>query len=355
MRNYFVQVLLSYMSFVGCVIPPNVLVNIIDQFEMADIVIQPECFTFKENAELLKIFSGRGDMIKLKIFSPYESFLTCADSPINFYLETQTRVPVVVITQIEKEMDLNKIDISIGDEVYFVDKSSLKTYEAYEINHMHVKRYLGQFHNTANNLNAAFVPAKTFIDSIVKRRGDFHGLQLNGMLESFPPHVYFPDNMVEMANYFPDNETYDLTNIARGTYVDVLNHLEEQFNFSTKLFKRKDGKWGVPKKMQNGSIQFEGMLQSVVEGPADLICMISMIPSRFEFLDFLSPISQLDGALFIADINTYEMTNWKLYFEPFSIYLWMIIFLSAFSFMIIMAIIERGYMIEKISLVNLKI
>ena len=294
MRNFK---LIVFFSCIPIIVKSNVqssdLITIIDQFKMSLYVFKHECFTFAEKNRLIKKFSGRGNMINFdqQTFSPYESFITCTSNLTGFSLKLHTKAPVVVITKIESEIDLNGVDVLVGEEIYFLDSNTLKLYEAYEINQIHVIRYLGYIYEAKNNTNAEFVQADDFVDSLVERRGNFHGLQLIGMLEKFSPDIYFPDNISKNVLYDSKNDAYDLTNLARGTYIDVLNQLERSLNFTTKLLKRKDGKWGMPYTMSNGSVFFDGMLQSVVEGPANLICLFGHFPVRNQFLDFLPPIT----------------------------------------------------------------
>ena len=63
----------------------------------------------------------------------------------------------LVITSIEEESNLRGIgNIPIDKEIYFLDKKSLKIYEAYHINEIHITRYFGQFDEIGQN----FIPAK---------------------------------------------------------------------------------------------------------------------------------------------------------------------------------------------------
>ena len=92
-----------------------------------------------------------------------------------------------------------------------------------------------------------FIGANDFKTSFVKRRGNFHGIELNGMVELEPPMVYYPNDFTNKAKFFSNNDTYDMTNVVSGYFIDILHSLEKHYNFTTKLFKRKDGQWGMPK------------------------------------------------------------------------------------------------------------
>ena len=340
----------SYTTSVECNIPLNVLLGIIDQFELIDIIIQKNCFMLSTKIELFKIFADLGETINLneRTFHHNHPFIRCAENIEKFTLNKPIKTPSVIISQIKNENDLRSMDISIGEEVYFLDRNTFKIYEAYVVNNMHITRYLGQFHQSNKN-HAFFSPAEDFIDSFVDRRGDFHGIQLIGMVEAQPQTIIIPDNFVSQSYYFPENETYDVTNIVSGSYINSLNHLKISLNFSIKLYKRKDGVWGMPKSLPNGSIILNGMIKSITENNVDMICTsLSIVQLRRPYVDFLQPMSKVYAALFIANFN-YYVIDWTVYLAPFSIKLWLSIVASAVIFMVTITIMERQYNVKMVS------
>ena len=157
----------------------------------------------------------------------------------------------------------------------------------------------------------------------------------------------------EISYYFPHNETYEVTNIVSGAYINVLKHLETQFNFSTKLYLRKDRTWGIPKTMPNGTIQFSGMLKSIKEDPVDLICStFSLVNERFKYVDFLIPMTYEYVSLYIAKQDKYEMVDWILYLTPFSAKIWLIISVNSIAFMVIITIIKKLYADQNVKIVS---
>ena len=108
--------------------------------------------------------------------------------------------------------------------------------------------------------------AKYFVPSFVNRRGNFYGIQFKAMVDFEPPMTYFTKDYKSKVEYFPKNETYDVTDVSRGLYIDVLKSLGSSLNFSIKLYQRKDGVWGLPKKLPNGKIYTGGMLQNILDG-----------------------------------------------------------------------------------------
>ena len=342
MRTILLLILYSYTILVECIIPLNILLSTMDQFKLNDIIIQKNCFTLTMKRELFKIFADREKMINLneKIVHPNHAFLRCPETLRNLTLNKLIKKQTVVFTHIENENELNAIDISIGEEVYFLDKNSFKIYEAYSINDAHVIRYLGQFHQL-NTSSAFFSPADNFIDSLEYRRSDFHGIQLNCVTATWHSNIIIPDNFADQSNYFPENETYDVTSIVSGTYIDVLHNLEKSLNFSTKVYKRKDGVWGVPKTLQNGTIILNGIMKSITESHVDMICAsLGQIQSRISYVDFLVPMNHAYASLFIANSRNFDIIDWSVYLSPFSIKIWLIIIASAITFMIIMVIMD---------------
>ena len=63
----------------------------------------------------------------------------------NFNWTFQTKAPVLVVSDIQNEMDLNNVNVSISDELFFLDRNSLKVYETYQINKVQVTKFLGKF------------------------------------------------------------------------------------------------------------------------------------------------------------------------------------------------------------------
>ena len=355
MSGKIVLVLFAYATVIDSIITPNILVGLIDHFKMKNFYIQSNCLTFVGKSEMFKIFSHRDEKINFnqKIHQQSQSMITCTTNLTSFNLNQQFNSIVIVICQIENEMDLHNINVSVGQEVYFLDKNVLKIYEAYVINHMHITRYLGQFYHTVKPI-FSFSPADNFIGSIIQRRNNFHGLQLIGMIDYDPPYVIFPNNYLDKVSYFPENEMYDVTKISSGIYIDVLKNLESTINFTTKLYKRKDGIWGMPQTLPNGTVQLNGILQSVVEGPADMVCSsYALFPLRYPYLEYLPPLSHAFGALFIVNYGNYEVIDWTAYLDPFTMRLWLLIFVSTIFVIVSMKVIEKYHMKETTNLVSL--
>ncbi len=78
-----------------------------------------------------------------------------------------------------------------------------------------------------------------------------------------------------LGRQFQTSSGADMEELSRrmleGFYVDMLRHLEADLNFTARVLRRKDGKWGSVRNDSGGAETFTGMLSSLLEGEADLI------------------------------------------------------------------------------------
>ena len=163
------------------------------------------------------------------------------------------------------------------------------------------------------------------------------------MTDIAPPMVFLPPNYGEIATYFPHNETYDVTEFVQGgQFIDVLRVLEKQFNFTTRLYKRKDGHWGVPYKLSNGTLVIpEGKVKDLVEGSVDLIVTgLAKLQTRLLVIDYLPILTEEYSAIFIPFDNGVEGLDWAVYHGLFSKELWFTIFITALVMTIFLYIME---------------
>ena len=62
-------------------------------------------------------------------------------------------------------------------------------------------------------------------------------------------------------------------------------------NFTVRLFKRKDSKWGA---IQRSTGKWNGMVGNILNGDADLIATsLTIFGSRIQVLDFMYPLSDV--------------------------------------------------------------
>jgi hypothetical protein len=115
-------------------------------------------------------------------------------------------------------------------------------------------------------------------------------------------------------------------------YKEVLSILETQLNFTTKLYKRQDGIWGMATIDKiTGKLNASGMLTDLVSGKADMIVTkLAIIYERSFALDYLHPISSVYAGLFISNDKTFYDMDFIAYLEPLSNQLWLFILILAF-------------------------
>ena len=85
----------------------------------------------------------------------------------------------------------------------------------------------------------------------------------------------------------------------------------------------------------------EGVFQNLVEGSADFVCgAFTMLPLRLQFVDFLPASWSAYDAIFVQNEDTFEEIDWKVFFVPFAIEVWIAIVIKCLVFIILVSIIE---------------
>ena len=145
------------------------------------------------------------------------------------------------------------------------------------------------------------------------------------------PQVDYPDDFHQVAPYFSNNQTYEMTNLVHGVYIDVLHALEHKFNFTTKLYMRKDKKWGIPSILSNGTVVIPpGVLQHLDNGSAEfIVAALSIIIERLIVVDYLPVLNSGYGAIFIPMSDDEEGFDFKAFLVPFTGEIWLVICVTA--------------------------
>ena len=128
-------------------------------------------------------------------------------------------------------------------------------------------------------MNDRYFPKNDTEENFMKRRNNFHGLSFVALTDKSQENDF--TNLNE-ATYIPSNDTYDVTHYSNGPFYVILKHLENTFNFTTKLYKRKTGGWGMPTILNNGTVEIsDGMVKDVMMGSADMImATVSVLYNR---------------------------------------------------------------------------
>ena len=327
-------------TFVKCsrAFPLKVLDAMMKKFVVSHPIILNTNLKISNKVALLKMLSynGHETSFNKNHSHGYQSYIIFSELQ-KFKWEIHTNVPVFVVSKIQHEKEFNHINLPLDSEVYFIDETTFKLYETYSVNNIHTTRYLGQFQIQDNVI---FI-GSNFNPSFIKRRGNFHGSQLTAVTEGLFSLTQLPNDFKSKAIFFPNNQTYDVTDIIEGSSIDLLHSLEKLFNFSTRLYKRKDGKWGLSEKLENGTFIPTGMLENLNDGSADFgWASFSMAEGRLRHVDYLPIITNYYASVFIPKKSETPDIDWQLYFRSFSRELWGTLLSTAFIFAVFIYIME---------------
>ena len=329
----------------------DVIPSILDEFNIHHPILVNTLIDAKDLLSIVKCISFKGHQITFSqnpSYQPYQSYLIFTNLS-NFTWVLPTYAPILVVSTIQNDMELNQVDVSIGSQVLFLDWLSLKVYESYTVNKIHVTRYLGKFQDQKKSKNDGmmFFQSKDYTSCIEKRRQNFHGLQIKVATTKRRLGISDPTEFSSEIKFFPNNNTYDVTTMVatnenKERFYMVLKWLETKFNFTAKVFLRKDMKYGSPKVLSNGSIVLgEGAFRDMFEGSVDfLLTTVIMTPERALFGTFLPPIYIKHDAIYIPFIDSNEDLDWHVFVESFSTELWITVFLKCVIFSIFVYVIE---------------
>ena len=157
---------------------------------------------------------------------------------------------------------LSGLPSKINQDIKFVNQADWKVYEHYKINDEIITNQMGFFDNTFQ-----YIPKSNV--AFEERRRNFHGYHLKAMTEEESPYITFSN--FSSAEFDQKSQTYDVTKFTQGLYYDMFLILQETFNFTATLHKRKDGKWGPLTIFPNGTIVAAGIVESVISGFGEMI------------------------------------------------------------------------------------
>ena len=221
---------------------------------------------------------------------------------------------LLVISQDDGFLDKNE-EINIDQQIYFLTPS-LDLYEKYTINNQLIQQKLGRF------VDGIYIPVESIEQNFLKRRQNFHGSKLIALTLEFNDFIRI-DNLKNVP-YFPSNETYDVTGLVKGSFFDIWAILQNNLNFTTKIYSRMNDKWGVPIQHPNGSIILQdGIIKDAIDGTADiLLAPLSIIYNRYLVIDYLVPLhSELTG-IFVNKESIHESFDFEVFYKPFDKWTW---------------------------------
>ena len=352
--NIFLLFCLHLMSCTNCISDFNSLPAILEEFKINKPIILNTKLGTNDLANVVKHLSFKGFSISFSQNKqnnlPYQSYLIFSNLR-NFKWNQTTYAPILVVSRIKNEIDFMQVDVSIGCQVLFIDWFSLKVYESYTVNKVHVTKYLGQFEEIKKGMNGLiFIPSKDYTHSMEKRRGNFYGLQIKTATDKKGLGISDLADYSNQIKFFPNNNTYDVTNMNFTFDHDqlplkILKWMEVKLNFTAQLFLRKDDRLGLPK-VSNGSIFLEhGLFQDMFEGSYDfLLCKnLMMLREMEQFGTFLPPMYSIHDAIYIPVRDSGEDLDMNVFFSPFSTKLWFAMLLKCIIFSMFVFVIEWSH------------
>ena len=236
--------------------------------------------------------------------------------------------------------------IEIDQEIYFLTSSS-DLYEMYTVNNKIIKQKLGHF------AGSSYIPEESVQQNFLKRRHNFYGSNLIAFVGDVGNYITIEN--LKSAPYFPSNGTYDVTGLVQGPIFNVWMTLQNELNFTTKMYTRKDKKWGVPIQHPNGSISVpDGTIKDVMDGSADtFLTSLAITYNRYLVIDYLVPLVSFPNGIFIKKDSIQESLDFEVFQKPFDKWTWTTLFSSSLMVTISIVFISKALNQENLSCINL--
>ena len=206
-------------------------------------------------------------------------------------------------------------EIYIHQQIYFLTPS-LDLYEKYTINNQLIQQILGHF------VDDMYIPEESIEQNFLKRRQNFYGSKLIAFTLEYHKNLRI-DN-IKNAPYFPSNKTFDVTGLVQGSLFEVWTILQNNLNFTTKIYSRMDNKWGVPIQHPNGSISVpDGIIKDGMDGSVDiLLAPLTMTYLRHFVIDYLVPYKSYPNGIFVNKDSIKESLDFEVFQRPFDKWVW---------------------------------
>ena len=167
--------------------------------------------------------------------------------------------------------------------------------------------------------------------SFVKRRSNFYGLTIKGIIALQKTFMEVHPNFEEEAPFYSLNQTYLVNDYTFGTFNDVIQILANHFNLTLDLYKQKKQVWGNVYKDRNGTIITNGIVGDVFAKQVDIaVASLSMTPQRVDYISFLNPISPEILSIAIPAHAVYESPDFDVFLKPFHWPLWIAVLVATF-------------------------
>ena len=258
---------------------------------------------------------------------------------IQFFLRSNSKISFILHLQnTQFEEIYRKLKVKINQSVYLFKSHTKEMYESYTINNIDIKRKLGQIYS-----NNTYIWHNNVNPNFIKRRSNFQGMTLKGMVEFVPGFMQAEIEYVKKSKYYSNNETFLINGYQSGLFNDILQILQNKLNFSTMLYKRKESAaWGFIYPQSNGSFRGTGIVGDLFFKRADIVVApLGIFLSRALYIDYLPKIGFLELAIYIPKLE--DIKNWDLFtfISPLKVNLWiMIVVITMFSAIIKMILLH---------------
>ena len=206
-------------------------------------------------------------------------------------LKDRNSVILAILNHSTFDNVLENFICSINEEVYLLNENTGHVFETYFINNVKIKRKVAFFDTDLKII-------WTEPQSMIKRRSNFHGIHLKSLTGPSGDNVRLDSKYSSEALYFPNNETYDISNHVSGIIIDIVSIMTNNLNFTTNYFMRKDRKWGTVIKYSNGTLGGVGTVSDLFHGKADIIAgPLSITMSRMPYIQYLPTLNFTMGKL----------------------------------------------------------
>ena len=228
---------------------------------------------------------------------------------------------LLVISQNDGLLEGNE-QIKIDQEFYILTPS-LDVYEKYTINNKFIQQKLGHF------VDGMYIPEESIEQNFLKRRQNFHGFELIALTLEYGNYIQIEN--LKNAPYFPSNETYHVTGLVKGSLFEVWTILQNNLNFTTKIYSRMDNKWGIPIQHRNGSISVpDGIIKNSMDSSADiLLAPLTITYQRHLVIDYLVPLYSLATGIYIDKDSIQDSLDFVVFYKPFDKWTWTTLTLSS--------------------------
>ena len=227
----------------------------------------------------------------------------------------------------EETLDIVASRCLINQKVFLLNGNSLEIYEAYTINNVVLKKKLAHVDWASNN----FIWQIEVNPDFVQRRSNFQGITLKGMVNFWGLLMNADSSYLEKAPYFSKNETHQITNFTYGLYVDVLMTLQDRLNFTTILYKRKNGSFGFVN-YKNGSHEGIGTIGDIFFKRIDIgVAPFAIQIERALYVDYLPPLQHGFCGIYVPFKNK-ESIAFETYLAPFTPFLWITLSVTGVTF-----------------------